>query len=50
MAQLGLDEVLDTGQPATEILTRAQNGKFELVVMGTAGQRSRMPFALGSVA
>jgi nucleotide-binding universal stress UspA family protein len=43
-------ELLAVGDPATEILSVAQQGNYDLVVVGTAGRRGLARAFLGSVA
>ncbi|SEJ17470.1 Nucleotide-binding universal stress protein, UspA family [Deinococcus reticulitermitis] len=50
LASLGEGEVVTSGQPADEILNRAESGAFDLIVMGTAGRAGLERLLLGSVA
>ena len=50
MADLALGEVVKGQSPGSEILSRVQSGAFDLIVMGTAGQRGLGRRLMGSVA
>ncbi|EYB68070.1 hypothetical protein DEIPH_ctg028orf0008 [Deinococcus phoenicis] len=47
---LGGGELIQMGDPATEILHRARSGDFGLIVMATSGKRGLQRLLVGSVA
>lgn len=50
LSKLGQGEVISSGEPASEILRYARSGRFDFILMGTAGRKGLERLFLGSVA